>query len=427
MTNKDEVAVRSHDVLVTSGRSRASEFDSLINIGAAVRLAINLRGMPPIRYELLRDIAVHRLGLQPPEVKPAIDLLAEAEMVELDVEGKTIRTILPSIPFFVDLYKCLGEVGTESQSLNEHEQLTIELMQRLARRPQTKNDFANLGAEKKALRRVIEIGTSVGVMTAVRARGLDVYVSPSYFSENPQALADLTVTAGGTALARVLLLLKQHQGYPLRIIAEKKEIAGNQLSSHELQIVQALAGQGFLPPPSIRTKHSGENHFIFGPQPGVSRVAPHEIQIYRNALALVSAVRQGQFLAREYAIWNPQLLLQRFKERGFLRRNSEAPEQYRAVVQLGIARLVSTGNGKARLELIRDKDNERTVDLAIQLVRGSAGKPMPDEELMLAIKQGEEYVEPLLARKSLTNCDIVTADPDSIAAIDEFLLRGSRD
>lgn len=68
---------------------------------AAVRLAINLRGMPPVRYGLLRDVAVHRLGLQPPEVKPAVELLAEAEMVNLYTEGKTIKTVLPHIPFFL--------------------------------------------------------------------------------------------------------------------------------------------------------------------------------------------------------------------------------------------------------------------------------------------------------------------------------------
>jgi hypothetical protein len=99
-TDKSEIAVRSHDVLVTSGQSRASEFESLITLGSAVRLAINLRGMPPVRYELLRDVAVHRLGLQPPEVRPAIELLAEAEMVDLDSEGRTIKTVLPKVPFF---------------------------------------------------------------------------------------------------------------------------------------------------------------------------------------------------------------------------------------------------------------------------------------------------------------------------------------
>jgi hypothetical protein len=234
------------------------------------------------------------------------------------------------------------------------------------------------------------------------------------------------VTAGGTRLARVLDLLRRHQGYPLRVILEKGEIAGNRLDNIELSVVQALAGQGFIAPPAIRTTHAGENHFIFGPQPGSSRLAPHEVQIYRNALAVVSAVRQGQFLAKEYAIWNPGLLLTRFKERGYLRRNSEAPEQYRAVVQLGIAHLVPTGGNTARLQLIRNPDNERTLDLAIRLVQGSVGQPMPDEELMLAMKQGEEYVEPLLARKSLAEFELVQADKDSIAAIDQFLLRGAK-
>ena len=51
--------------------------------------------------------------------------------------------------------------------------------------------------------------------------------------------------------------------------------------------------------------------------------------------------------------------------------------------------------------------------------------PMPDEELMLAMKQGEEYVEPLLARKSLAEYDLIKADAESIAAIDQFLLRGT--
>jgi hypothetical protein len=380
--------------------------------------------MPPVRYDLLRDVAVHRLGLQPPEVRPALELLAEAEMVDLDTEGKTLKTVLPNIPFFSDLYARLGEVGTDGHALNEHEQLTVQLMERLARRPQTPTDLAALGADKRALRRVLDIGTSVGFVTPRRARGQNVYVSPSYFAEDPQALADLAVTAGGTRLGRVLDLLRQHQGYPLHVILETREIAGHRLDDVELTIVQALAGQGFVAPPAIRTTHSGENHFIFGPQPGVSRLAPHEVQVYRNALAVVSAVRQGQFLARQFAIWNPSLLLQRFKERGHLRQNSEALEQYRAVVQLGIARLVPAGGSQARLELIRDPDNERTIDTAIRLVQGSAGQPMPDEELMLAMKQGEEYVEPLLARKSLAHCDIVDADRDSLAAIDQFLLRG---
>jgi hypothetical protein len=142
------------------------------------------------------------------------------------------------------------------------------------------------------------------------------------------------VAASGTRKTRVLDLLRRHWGHPLRVIIETCQVSGNRLDQAELAIVQTLAGQGFLPPPAIRTM--GESHFIFGRQSGVSRLAPHEIQVYRNTLALVSAVRQGQYLSREYAIRDPQLLLQSFRESGHLHRNSEAPEQHCAVVQLAI-------------------------------------------------------------------------------------------
>lgn len=421
---QEEVAVRSHDVLVTSGTSRASEFDQLTVLGAAVRVALNLRGVPPVRYDLLRDVAVHRLGLQPSEVKPALELLAEAEMVTLDVEGKSIKTVLPDIPYFQNLYSSLGEVAIGDAALNEHEQLTVALMQGLADAPKTRDDLASMGAERKALSRVLEIGSSAGFVLEKRARGRDVFISPSYFAENPQALADLTVVAGGTRMGKVLSILKQHQGYPLKTIMDRGEIAGIRLDAREKAIVAALAGEGFVPPPAIRTTHSGENHFIFGPRPGASRLLPHEVQIYNNALALVAAVRQGQFLSKEYAILYPRLLLERFKERGFLRSSTEANEQYRSVVQLGVARFEGSG-GWSRLVLIRNRDNERAVEMAIEMLRGAESHPAPDEELILALRQGEEYVEPLLARKALSQCTIVGADAESLAAVDAFLLRGA--
>lgn len=246
----------------------------------------------------------------------------------------------------------------------------------------------------------------------------------SFAPEDPQALADLAVVAGGTRLSRVVDLLKQHQGYPLQIILDRGELGGVRLDEREKAIIRALAGEGFIPPPAIKTTHSGENHFIFGPQPGRSRLLPYEVQIYKNALALVAAVRQGQFLSRAHAIRYPRILLERFKERGFLRSNTEAKEQYRAIVQLGVAKLERESGEWSRLTLIRNPDNERAVDMAIAMVEGSATQPAADEELTLALKKGEEYVEPLLARKALSEYRLVDADQESMAAMDNFLLRG---
>lgn len=421
---KEELAVRSHDVLVASGQTRASEFETLTTIGAATRLAVNLRGMPPVAYELLKAVAVHRLGLHTSEVKPALKLLAEAEMLDLDSEGSSIKTVLPDIPYFEDLYLKVGTVGTQTESLNEHEDLAVKIMHRLGDGPVTHDELDRLGAENRALKRVLDIGSDAGFLLPKRARGRDVYIAPGYFSENPQALADLAISAGAGRLRRVLELLRANQGYPMKVISERRELGGVSLDDQDVALIQALAGEGFTPPPSVVTSHSGENHFMFGPRPGKTRLALHETQIFSNALALASSVRQGQFLAQKYAIRHPELLLRRFLERGRLGSNSEAMEQYRSVAQHGVARLVSQAGGKAELVLIESEDNRRAVKMAIELVSGAGGRPVADEELILAMRRGEEYVEPLLSRKSLAKFRIVDADEEASEAIDTFMLGG---
>ncbi|MBU8899565.1 hypothetical protein KRR26_28540 [Corallococcus sp. M34] len=420
---QDEVAVRSHDILVSSGTARASEFETLTTIGAAVRLALNLRGMPPVEYGLLREVAVHRLGLQPGEVRPALELLAEAEMVDLAGDNSTTKTILPNIPYFEDLYRKVGEAGASTQGLNEHEQLTLAVMHRLGQGPTSRNELTKLGAEDRALNRILQIGSDAGFVLPKRARGHDIYISPAYFAEDPQALADLAALAGSSRLGRILSLIKKNQGYPLSIIEERRDLGGTNLDDKDILLIKALAGEGFVPPPSVRTSHSGENHFMFGPRPGNTRLAPHEGQIFNNALALAAAVRQGQFLAREYKINYPAALVRALLRDGHLGSNSEAIEQYRIVAQHGIGRLVPTTGDRARLELIQTPDNIRAAKLAVDLLAGPTDKPTPDEELVLAMRKGEEYVEPLLARKSLSECKIVNADEEAKHAVDDFLLR----
>ncbi|WP_147447329.1 hypothetical protein [Corallococcus sp. CA054B] len=344
-------------------------------------------------------------------------------MVDLIMEGSTIKTILPDIPFFQDLYKDLGEASTSSQNLNEHEQLTLKLMQSLGRGPITREEIAGFGAERRATNRILQIGQDAGFVIPKRARGQDVFISPAYFAEDPQALADLTAQAGSTRLGKILNLVKKNQGYPLKIIAERKDLGGTSLDDKDIALIKALAGEGFIPPPSVRTEHSGENHFIFGPRPGHTRLVPHETQLFNNALALAAAVRQGQFLARNFAIRYPVSLLKALLRDGYLGSNSEAMEQYRAVAQHGVGRLTITGTGRARLELIQNPDNIRTVQIAIELLAGPNDQPASDEELILAMRQGEQYVEPLLARKSLASCRIIQADEEANFAIDSLLLR----
>lgn len=156
-TQAADLAVRAHDIVVCMERARPSEFEALSILGSAVRLALHLRGAPVVDNELLRQVAIHVLLLQPGEVRPALELLAEAEFVQLVTEGKTIKAIIPNVPYFDDLFGTLGEVA-QSGGLNEMEQLTVLIAQRLSQSPISREHVFSLGAEKRAVDKALRIG-----------------------------------------------------------------------------------------------------------------------------------------------------------------------------------------------------------------------------------------------------------------------------
>src|SRR5262249_48386690 len=163
-----------------------------------------------------------------------------------------------------------------------------------------------------------------------------------------------------------------------------------------LAVIKMLAGEGFVPPPAIQTKHSGINHFLFGPRPGSTRLPSIKRPIYEAAMALVAAVRQGQLLPARFAIRSPRALLRSFREKKELRANTEAVEQYRQVAALRVGRLEITGGEWAKLVLIDLPENVEAVDMAIELISGSEPQVSPSDEIILSLQQGEKYIESLI-------------------------------
>ena len=173
-----EIAVRAHDITVCLERTSVSEFDELTKLGKAVRLALHLRGVPAVSYSLLREVAIHLLDFHPDAVRPVVELLAEAEFVQLDTEGKTIKTVIPDVPFYEALFSNLGEVvGTNNFS--EPEALTISLLHRLASSPMLADHAYTFGADRSLVNRIIDIGTQGAFIVNQRARGKSVLVSPT--------------------------------------------------------------------------------------------------------------------------------------------------------------------------------------------------------------------------------------------------------
>ena len=114
-----EVAARCHEIQVSLGATEVPEFELLTELGMAVRLALHIRGLPIINYDTLRLVANHYLYIPTTTVRRILLLLAEAEFVKLDTEGKTIKTVLSNVPYYEDLYYELGAYAKTIGKFNE--------------------------------------------------------------------------------------------------------------------------------------------------------------------------------------------------------------------------------------------------------------------------------------------------------------------
>jgi hypothetical protein len=323
--------------------------------------------------------------------------------VRVGSQGKTIKTVLPNVPYYEDLYQTLGDYAVDA-GLNEAEQLSVELVHRLSRSPEKLDALRNaIGAEKTLFSRAFSIGEEGAYLRIVRARGRDIALTPTYFSENPDVFADAVAGGGAKQIQKILKGLKAAQGYPLALIEKYKQIGQLRLTDEEVRLFVRLAQDGAIKPPSIKTSHAGENFFLFTPTPAGAALAPTKRDIYERAMAIVAAVRQGQFLPRMYAIREPGAVLYTLKtDLKLSRATTEAAHQYQNLVYLRVAQLMDVGQGYKELRIIDTEENREALDIAYSLVNaGVASGIEVDTEARQALQQDQSYIESLIASGKL--------------------------
>jgi hypothetical protein len=149
---------------------------------------------------------------------------------------------------------------------------------------------------------------------------------------------------GASAIQSTLKKVKNNQGWPLSLVAATGEIGGVKLAPPEMALIQKLSEEGVIRPPTIKFGGKSES-FVFTPRPGKTRLNAANREIYERAMALISAVRKGQLLPVQFEIRSPVRILEALRERGHLRSNSEAQDQYHNLVVLRIAYLKPAGVG----------------------------------------------------------------------------------
>ncbi len=105
---KAETAARCHEIQVALNKIDVPEFDCVVEIGSAVRLALHIRGLPLVPYEVLRLVAVQMLSISSGAVRGITELLAEIEFLKIQSEGNTIHSALPTVPYYEDVYATIG-------------------------------------------------------------------------------------------------------------------------------------------------------------------------------------------------------------------------------------------------------------------------------------------------------------------------------
>lgn len=422
---KIELVSKCHDIQVSLGNKTVPEYETITEIGMMVRLALHLRGLPLINYEILRLVADYYLQIPSLVLKNIVEYLAEIDFVKIDKQGNTINSILPTVPYFDDVYEIIGDFAEDEKRFNENEQFVIELLKRLSDSPLHKSNIYEFGAEKKTVNRTLLIGSQGGFLLERKARGKDIVISPTYFMDNLELYTDLVAKTGAKSIEKINKLLKEYQGWPLSLIEKHGEINGTKLTHDEIQLLKRLACDGAVKPPSINTTHHGTNYFMFTPTPGIARLHPGKKEIYERALALVASVRQGQFLPAQYAIRSPYKLLAAFRDRGYLNANTEAFEQYRKLTVMRMCRLEDVGGGWHRLSLIDSEENKEALEIAISLISNSSSFGTEiDEEVRFALQQDQEYIESKRSSTKLRETEKITLSEEQQIEIDNLLLGG---
>jgi len=369
-----DIAARAHEIQTGLGATEVPEFDTLRAVGMAVRLALHIQGIPALKYETLRLVANHYLNIPSVALRRIVELLAEVEFVKLQTTGKTINVVVPNVPYYDEVYSELGDFG-RTEGFNEAEQLSIDILCRLAKSPENIDSLrSHLGADETLIKRAFTVGQAGAYLRVHRARGRNIALSPAFFSENSDVFADMVAGAGSSDVRTVLDALRQVQGVPLSLVEKKKEIGGSRLTPAQINMLKRLAQDGAVRPPCIKTPHSGSNYFLFTPTPGTASLAPTKREIYEKAMAIVAAVRQGQFLPNRYAIRSPGAVLYKLKtDLKLSGATTEATAQYRQLTVLRVARLVPKGStGFSELHIIDTPANREALHIAYDLVNVGA-------------------------------------------------------
>ncbi len=412
----------AYDIQTGLGSIDVPDFENLRTIGMAATLAVHIRGLGEIDYTVLRNVSEHYFSIPSYALREVLEVLAEIEYVQLTTTGKKIKSILPDVPRFQNIYEGVGEY-LSNEDLNEPEQATLAIMSELQSKPDNNDRLIHTtGIDRGLFKRCVDIGEAGTYIKSFRARGKDILASPFYFADNLDALVDTTARIGATEIQSVLNVVKGNQGWPLSLIEKRLELGGTKITPSQKDLLTHLCNEGVLKPPSLKFSSTSET-FVFTPSPGAGRLNAANREVYERAMALVSCVRKGQLLPNRYRIRSPLRLLEALRDRGHLGANSEANSQYRNLVLLRVGNLINVGGDRWEFRLYQTEENQRALKLAIDLFRtGELSDLEVNEDAKIALTKDEKYIQSVISASELKQRKSITLNEQAAEEFEQLIL-----
>lgn len=421
--NKIKIAEFSYDLHSALGEYETPEFDFLKKLGMAATLAVHIRGLGSIPYDVLRQVSYHYFKIPSLALDQVLKILDDLEFIELIGTRTKTTAIIPKIPHFKSVYDVIGNYA-EDGDISETEAVMLAILNEVYNKPENKQKLINtIGADTGTFDTCIRYSEEGGLLRTHKARGKDIILSPYYFADNLDGLADLTAKSGSSNVGNVLKKLKANQGWPLSMVLNNKEIGGSKLDAVELSLVQAMASEGILKPPSIKFGSGLTEQFVFTPNPGAMRLNSANREIYERAMALVSCVRKGQLMPAQYRIRSPLAILRSLRDKGFLNSNSEACEQYKNLVFMKVAFLKPVSSSRCQLVLIKSEENSEALDIAIKLLStGELANLEVNTEARISFSRDESYIQSIISSSDMRKRKQVQVTEHAKHEMDQLLL-----
>jgi hypothetical protein len=268
---------------------------------------------------------------------------------------------------FDRLYAVLGQVWT-NRGPGEIETSLVRSVELLSHGPRP---VATLDIDPTSLPAVLEVGQDAEAIRIVQGSTGTIAYSPFFAYEHPENVGETLKNADVDEVRQAFETVRSHQGMPTS-------------RDPHATVTTGLIEAGLIAGPAVERPDGTVETFAVAPYGWTQQMLTIQRPIVDKALAVVAAVRTGQYFGGRTSLFRPELLLYALLDNRVTRGHSSTRRQYAVLRRLGIIRFVKQGELYG-LQLIDNADNRQAVNLAIELI--STGEALSSKEAPLIAQE----------------------------------------